>query len=433
MVFLLLSSVSFILFSFSSMAFVVILCGFWFYYIVSSSMFSNQAYYFSFLNDEISLFMLFMTVFVLFISYIYALSFNSTYKMSVVFLFMLLFCFGVFTTNSLFFLYFFYECSLLPILYIIIKWGSYPERSLSAMMLLIYTSIFTFPFIMIMFSFYTLQGSFLLVDTSLSNVEAMGFLSTFIIFTTFAVKLPVYGLHFWLPMAHVEAPTFGSMILAGVLLKLGGVGLLRCLKFLDLAALSSIFMSYFMVFMLYVTVVCLFQSDFKRLVAYSSVSHMMAIPILLLANNLMSVKSLVLLMLFHGLSSPLLFMLVGITYSMFSSRQLIVIRGLLLTSPLLSFIMVLAFFFTLSAPPFPSFVSEVYFLVSSLCLSSSFIYVFCIFTFLSLLYNLNWLSAMVFSSATPSNMSTTLSYMCFMPLFMSVLLCAPISLLTMLF
>nr|AHZ34259.1 NADH dehydrogenase subunit 4 [Brachionus rubens] len=429
MTFFLVSSIPFVYYSLSSFSLVVVLVSFWVVFLSSTSMFSNQSYSFLYLNDEVSLFMLFMTVFVLYVSYIYSLSFKSYYKMNMVFIFMLIFCFGAFTTNNLFLLYFFYECSLLPILYIIIKWGSYPERSLSAMMLLIYTSIFTFPFIMVMFSFYGLQGSFLLTDSILSNCSTLGVLSTFIIFSTFAVKLPVYGLHFWLPMAHVEAPTFGSMILAGILLKLGGVGLLRCSKFMDMGMLGAIFMAYFTVFMLYVTVVCLFQSDFKRLVAYSSVSHMMAIPILLLVNNLMSTKSLVMLMLFHGLSSPLLFMLVGIVYSMFSSRQLIMIRGLLLSSPLISFVMVLAFFFTLSAPPFPSFVSEVYFLVSSLCYSSYFIYVFCVFTFLSLLYNLNWLSAMVFSSATPSNMSTSLSYMSFMPLFMSILLCVPMSLL----
>lgn len=190
-------------------------------------------------------------------------------------------------------------------------------------------------------------------------------------------------------MAHVEAPTFGSIILAGVLLKLGGVGLLRFSSVLSLDFLVTSLLAYFIVFLLYVTVVCTLQSDFKRLVAYSSVSHMMAIPILLVANNLMSVKSLVLLMFFHGLSSPLLFMLVGFVYSLFSSRQLLLIRGLMLTSPVLRFILILAFFFTLSAPPFPSFVSEVYFLVSSLFMTSRFVLVFILFTFLSLVYNLN--------------------------------------------
>lgn len=257
------------------------------------------------------------------------------------------------------------------------------------MILLIYTSIFTFPFIIVLFTYFYLNGTFLIIPTVLVNYRSIEILSSLIIFLTFAVKLPVYGLHFWLPIAHVEAPTFGSMILAGVLLKLGGVGLLRCSLLLDLQYLQTVFIGYFIVFIVYVTIVCLFQSDFKRLVAYSSVSHMMAIPILLLRNNLIASKSIIMLMLFHGLSSPLLFMLVGILYSMFSRRQLIMIRGVMLISPLLRFYIVLAFFFTLSAPPFPSFVSEVYFLISSLQLTNYFIYAFCIFTFLSLVYNLN--------------------------------------------
>lgn len=376
--------------------------------------------------DEASLFIIFITVFVLFMSFIYRGTFKSSFKLNFVFLTILVFCFGVFTTSRLFFLYFFYECSLLPILYIIIKWGSYPERSLSAIMLLIYTSIFTFPFIAVIFLFYSLNGSFLLTTSFLSTFDSLRFLASLVIFCTFAVKLPIYGLHFWLPIAHVEAPTFGSMILAGVLLKLGGIGLLRTSPLIDLSTLTSVFLRYFIVFLVYVTIVCIFQSDFKRLVAYSSVSHIISIPLLLLSNNLISVKSILILILFHGLSSPILFMLVGVIYSMFRRRQLIVIRGLLLTSPLTSLMLVLAFFFTLSAPPFPSFVSEVYFLISSLYLSSYLVYIFLIFTFLSLAYNLNWLSAIVFSSSTSSVSTVMLTYRRFMPIFLSFSLCVPI-------
>lgn len=257
-------------------------------------------------------------------------------------------------------------------------------------MLLIYTSIFTFPFIMIMFYVYSVNGRFLITNVILtSSPLPLPGLASLIIFLTFAVKLPVYGLHFWLPIAHVEAPTFGSIILAGVLLKLGGVGLVRCTPLLNMEFLAHQFLSYFMIFMVYVTIVCVFQSDFKRLVAYSSVSHMMAIPLLLLSDNLISSKGILIVILFHGLSSPILFILVGIIYSIFSRRQLILIRGLVLTSPLLAFILVLAFFFTLSAPPFPSFVAEVVFLVSSFYLTHYLIYIFGIFTFFSLVYNLN--------------------------------------------
>lgn len=294
---------------------------------------------------------------------------------------------------------------------------------------MIYTSIFTFPFIAIIFTFYSLNGSFSLALPFISLISPINLLSSLVIFCTFAVKLPIYGLHFWLPIAHVEAPTFGSIILAGVLLKLGGVGLLRTISLLDLAALSKLTLGYFMVFLVYVTIVCLFQSDFKRLVAYSSVSHIIAIPLLLLANNLMSIKRIIILILFHGLSSPILFILVGVVYSMFSTRQLILIRGLLLTSPLIRLALILAFFFTLSAPPFPSFVSEVYFLISSISLSSYLIYFFFIFTFLSLAYNLNWLRAIVFSRSSPSITTVIVSYRRFMPMFTSFLLCIPIILL----
>lgn len=240
-----------------------------------------------------------------------------------------------------------------------------------------------------MFIFYSLNGSFRLSLPFISLISPISLLASLVIFCTFAVKLPIYGLHFWLPIAHVEAPTFGSIILAGVLLKLGGVGLLRTISLLDLTALSKLTLAYFIVFLVYVTIVCLFQSDFKRLVAYSSVSHIIAIPLLLLSNNLISTKRVIILILFHGLSSPILFILVGTIYSMFATRQLVLIRGLLLTSPLIRLILILAFFFTLSAPPFPSFVSEVYFLISSIGLSSYLVYFFFIFTFLSLAYNLN--------------------------------------------
>ena len=175
----------------------------------------------------------------------------------------------------MFFLYLFYEASLVPILYIIIKWGSYPERSLSSIMLLVYTSVFTFPFLYIIFKFYF--SSFTFVFNLVDRRVGSSFLSRVIIFFTFAVKLPVYGLHYWLPMAHVEAPTFGSILLAGVLLKLGGVGLIRFSPLIALDLLKSVFLGYSLVLMVFVTLVCCIQSDFKRLVAYSSVSHIISI------------------------------------------------------------------------------------------------------------------------------------------------------------
>lgn len=152
-------------------------------------------------------------------------------------------------------------------------------------------------------------------------------------------------------MAHVEAPTYGSIILAGVLLKLGGLGLIRFRSLVNFSQLDYYLLSYLLIFIVFSTLICCFQSDFKRLVAYSSVSHMMALPFLLLVNSKFSFSTVTLLMFFHGLSSPLLFMLVGVIYSIYSTRQLALVRGLALISPLLSFILVLAFFLLCQHPP----------------------------------------------------------------------------------
>lgn len=159
-------------------------------------MFSNISLDFIYISDELRFFIVYITVFVLFISYICGINLSLSVKTTIVYSIILLFCIGVFTTNNLFMLYFYYECSLLPILYIIIKWGSYPERSLRAVILLIYTSIFTFPFIMVMFSIYSLRGTILLRNVFTFNYSSFNALSTFVIFCTFAVKLPVYGLHY---------------------------------------------------------------------------------------------------------------------------------------------------------------------------------------------------------------------------------------------
>jgi len=194
-------------------------------------------------------------------------------------------------------------------------------------------------------------------------------LSTFFIFICFAVKLPIYGIHYWLPIAHVEAPTFGSVILARILLKLGGVGLVRLLSLIDLASINFYFLSYFIIFTFFSTLICCFQSDIKRLIAYSSVSHIILIPFIIFRSNILSIQTITMVILFHGLSSTLLFIRVGLLYSIYNTRILVLIRGLILLSPFFSFLLILTFFFTLSAPPFPSYVAEVYFLLSTYFLS----------------------------------------------------------------
>lgn len=374
--------------------------------------------------DGLSLFIVFLLFFIMYVAYLSSYTFGSFKLISLVFVALTFFCYQVFTTSHLFYLYFFYEASLIPILYIIIKWGSYPERSVRAIIILVYTLIFGAPVLVLIILLYSNIGSWFL---SVYSSGSYSFIFTLFIFLCFSVKLPIYGLHFWLPIAHVEAPTFGSVILARLLLKLGGVGLLRLRDVIRHLSLANITLAYFMIFILYSSFVCCYQSDFKRLIAYSSVAHMIVIPFLIMSNNIMSVQALVLIMLLHGLSSTLLFMSVGALYTIFSSRQLVLIRGLLLISPLFSFLLIITFLFTLSAPPLPSYVAEVFFILSRFCLRPYMLYVVLFFAFLGLVYNLNWLIRTLFSTASSMVYTqSTVSYGVFLPIASTLLAIFPL-------
>lgn len=396
------------------------------FFLVSSSYYYGSSYFFSsFFYDEVSFFITFMLLVVIFFSVFWTVRFSKVSFSLFLFFFMLLVCYMVFSSSSLFFLYMGYELSLIPIVLIIVFWGSYPERSLRSIMLLLYTSVFTIPFIYVLWFFYCRFYSF---NFCLRQTILMGFQSfpswfSILFFLVFTVKLPVYGLHFWLPMAHVEAPTFGSMILAGVLLKLGGVGLIRCFSFIDWSFLYTFFSGYLVVFLAYVPLVCAFQSDFKRLVAYSSVSHIMVVPLMLLTFSSLSLKGLILVLLFHGLRSPLLFSMVGYSYTLYGTRQIVFIRGLFTLAPLFSLIFILAFFFSLCVPPFPSFVSEVLFFFTSFRVWLFMPIVLVLFSFFSLVYNLCWLSGLFsFSAPTVSNSSFFYSYIYFYSMIMFIVL-----------
>uniref|UniRef100_UPI0030FEAC39 NADH dehydrogenase subunit 4 n=1 Tax=Salurnis marginella TaxID=1453305 RepID=UPI0030FEAC39 len=286
-----------------------------------------------------------------------------------------------------FFLFlFFFEASLIPVFLIIFGWGYQPERLMAGYYLIFYTLFASFPFLIVIFYVYYIYGGFFYFFNIKFFSDFLGF---FILFS-FLVKFPLFGVHLWLPKAHVEAPVSGSMILAGVLLKLGGYGFFRSLTFLYFFIMnySSFFMSISLYGCLLISLFCLVQSDLKILIAYSSVCHMAVVICGLFSLSMWGVLGSIMFMLGHGFVSSGLFYLVSVVYDRLGSRSFFLISGLMNFMPSLSLFWFLFCCMNMSCPPTINLFSEIS-IVFSLIFWSKFTYIFVFFfLFFSACYSL---------------------------------------------
>nr|AYW52202.1 NADH dehydrogenase subunit 4 [Galerucinae sp. 5 ACP-2013] len=283
---------------------------------------------------------------------------DYSYLFLVVLIFLMFSLFMTFSSMNLFVFYLFFEISLIPTLMLIIGWGYQPERLDAGIYLLFYTLLMSLPMMIIIFylseKFYL--TSFIFLDQDLNSVFM--YLCTNMVFF---IKIPMFFLHLWLPKAHVEAPVSGSMILAGIMLKLGGYGLLRFMVLYKNFILNSnlFFLSISLLGGFMVSLICIRQSDMKSLIAYSSVSHMgLALGGIMTLNFWGFYGSLVM-MLAHGLCSSGLFSLANILYERVHSRSLYLNKGLLNIIPSLSLWWFLLVSSNMAAPPSLNLVGEI--------------------------------------------------------------------------
>ena len=234
----------------------------------------------------------------------------------------------VFEATSPFIFYLIFEVSVIPIFIIIIGWGYQPEKVIASISIFLYTLILAAPLITIAFirSNSGLINSLFMWTYNRCNSALLGSL-TIILTLGLLVKIPMYGTHLWLPIAHVEAPVFGSIILAGILLKLGGYGLYKFIPFIRPTSYQLLIIRISLMGFSAVNILCLQITDIKIVIAYSSVSH---IALVIIMSSLISTfvfNSSLLIMLTHAFRSSMLFIVAFYIYNFTNTRNVIINRG----------------------------------------------------------------------------------------------------------
>lgn len=327
-------------------------------------------------NDGISIFFIGLSVLLVPICILMSWNtikiFEKEFYLSLNFILLLLIL--VFSILDILGFYIMFEGILIPMFLIIGIWGSREQKIKAAFYFFFYTLIGSLLMLISIFKLYSLLGTTnyqnLLSIEIPYNLQYWLFIGFFM---SLAVKIPMVPFHIWLPQAHVEAPISGSVLLAGILLKLGGYGFIRFSY--PIFPLASEYFSPFVIILsiiaiVYASFTTLRQTDIKRLIAYSSVSHMGLVTLVIFTNSFEGLIASILMMLAHGLVSSGLFMTSSIIYTRHHSRTIKYFRGLAITMPIFSIISLILILANIGFPLTFNFIAEFFSILTIFSFSS---------------------------------------------------------------
>tara|TARA_B100000686_G_scaffold302338_1_gene338326 strand:+ start:35 stop:1537 length:1503 start_codon:yes stop_codon:yes gene_type:complete len=275
---------------------------------------------------------------------------------------------GVFCSLDLVIFYLFFEGGLIPMFLIIGIWGG-PKRVYSAFKFFLFTLLGSVLMLIAIISIYWITGTTDVIKLlDIRIVQEYQYLLWLAFFSSFAVKLPMWPFHTWLPDAHVEAPTTGSVILAAILLKMAGYGFIRfSIGLFPVASdfFTPLIFSLSIIAILYTSLVALMQDDMKKLIAYSSVAHMGFVTIGIFTLTKQGLEGSIIQMISHGLISAALFLCVGVLYDRYHSRMISSYGGLVNIMPKYAFVFMIFTLAALGLPGTSGFVGEFLVLVGA--------------------------------------------------------------------